>query len=110
MITRQQFLACDRIDREKCLSIFRKYHGQFVNEKIKAVVEDRFGIDKLVKCYNKNEHFNSMSIEAWDRLVLVNANLVEVQKLKAAGEGWGLGIGVLIFKEAARQLVEQAQH
>jgi len=86
----------------------REYYGQFVTDKIKALVLRSLGLSTLLKSVNKDGCFNDIQLKHWDAMVHnLPANVVT--QLVACGDGLSLGTGVCILKEAARQIREANQ-
>lgn len=112
MINRQQYL-----NREVT---HRQYWGQFVNELVKDKVKNSIGVNTLLE--STDEHLNDIPIAKWDKLGgFVWRGQVAIQKpqtsldilpidaklLRETGEGVSSAGLVCIYKEAARQIIEQ---
>jgi hypothetical protein len=95
MFTRQDYL------NGKCNH--REYYAQFVNESIKSMVKNNFGIERLRNSFTKDEYFNNIPLQSWDNLTYsVNCR----KELESLGDFPTLAGKVCILKEAARQLIE----
>lgn len=95
-----------------------------MNDVVTHNVVRRFGVETLIKSYQKDEHFNTKitPIEAWDllggfafskktgemTLRPTTTEPIDNRLLKEAGEGYSSATAVCIYKEAARQVVENA--
>lgn len=84
-------------------AIHRAYYAQFVDERVRIMVMRTFGKTKLLE--SRDEHFNDIRLQAWDCLVSQLGKRTDTL-LREKGDWLGLGTGVCILKEAARQLVE----
>ena len=82
----------------------REYYAQFVSGDILARVKHRFGIDKLVEAYEKDNHFNAIPLKIWDNLSYKPTLKIP---MKSCDDYLTVSGGVCIFKEAAKQLVEK---
>lgn len=108
MITRKQYM-----DKE---ATHRQYYAQFVNDQVKERVIDMFGVDLLLA--SKDEHLNDLPMAKWDRLggfafsgarmVMKPYNIypVDINLIKEAGEGVSAATMCCIYKEAAKQIIE----
>jgi len=76
-----------------------QYYNQFVNDNVKLLLKDNIGIDKIKK--SKDEHFNDIPLELWDRVGLT-CDIVD--KLKQAEDYYTLAGAVCILKAGARQI------
>lgn len=97
MFTRKDYMdgRCDH----------RTYYAQFVTPAVFHMVERRFTAERLVRCSDQ-AYFNTIPLTLWDMMVPVLERMVDRRRMKELGEGWSLGTGVCILKEAARQVVE----
>ena len=98
MLTRQEYMK----DSSR---LHRDYYAQFVTPGIIRMVERRFTAERLVRCSDQ-AYFNTIPLHQWDMMVPVLWSMADRQLLREAGEGWSLGTGVCILKEAARQVVQ----
>lgn len=98
MLTRNEYMADSQ-------NLHRRYYAQFVTPGIFHMVERRFTAERLVRCSDQL-YFNTIPLHQWDQLVPMLERMVDRQLMKSLGEGWSLGTGVCILKEAARQVVE----
>lgn len=57
---------------------------------------------------NGDEHLNTIPLEGWDRMALVYSSQIG-RALKLHGDGYSLGGGVCVLKEAVRQAVERLE-
>jgi len=89
-----------RADYLNNLCSHRQYYAQFVTESIKGLVKRYIGIDKLLK--SKDKHLNDIPLNLWDNLPIFGVS----EKLKARGDYLTLSNKVCIYKEAAKQLIE----
>lgn len=110
MMTRKDYINSPRDTHEDSHAIHRQYYGQFVTEEVKNAVEERFGMEALIKAYAKDPSLNSIPLAHWDALTLNIKRAVNADSIKEAGEGWSFSTGVCILKEAARQLLERIIH
>lgn len=97
MFTRKDYMdgRCDH----------RRYYAQFVTPAVFRMVERRFTAERLVRCSDQS-YFNTIPLHQWDMMVPTLERMVDRRLMKELGEGWSLGTGVCILKEAARQIVE----
>lgn len=123
MITRVDYMANASL-------LHRAYHAQFVRPWMKQVILDTIGLDALLS--STDRYLNDIPLDKWDRLVYYDTNgkavvngrkvwtretvwynkpgWIEVSNaLRGAGDGFSLGTGVCILKEAARQIIEAAK-
>jgi hypothetical protein len=101
MNTRQDYL------NNKCTH--REYYAQFVTPRIKDEVRKYFGVEQLKRALATDEHLNSIELHKWDALGGYPARRLSGAALKEAGDGSTMATTVCILKEAARQIVEEAQ-
>ena len=115
MITRKQYLNKEFTHPE--------YYAQFVNEQVKRAVLYKWTKDELKESFEKDEYFNTKitPIEAWDLLggfkfsrttgeMLLRPTTsqpIERKLLDEAGEGYSSSTAVCVYKEAARQILEE---
>lgn len=88
--------------REKARELHQKYYGQLVTEGIKRTVKKEFGMERLLA--STDPHLNDIPLKRWDDLYLPN-----IPSMKPLGDYLTLAGKVCIAKEAARQLIEEAQ-
>jgi hypothetical protein len=79
----------------------REYHAQFVNESVKNRVVYAIGMDKLLASTDK--HLNDIPLKMWDTLGPVGSKT----QWDAAGDYATMSGRTCIYKEAARQVIEQ---
>ena len=106
---------------EDVTSAHRRYYGQFVDDEVKRVVLLCIGIERLKE--SADSHFNDIPIRNWDRMVLLPYLMRGddgktfspggyMSKAMTLAEGSAVSASlaecVCIYKEAARQLVEEA--
>lgn len=115
MITRQDYLNGKATHRE--------YYGQFVNESVKSKVLKTIGKDKLLA--STDEHLNDIPMKKWDsiagflwqaqggQLIAVikprtseDVEPIHARLLKEAGDNVSCAGLVCIYKEAAKQIIE----
>lgn len=106
LITRKDYIATSQLGNADRLRMHRCYFAQFVNDEIKEVVTETFGMVPLHMAYAQDRAFNTIAIAVWDAVVANHKKLVDPQLLARTGEGWSSATGICIFKEAAKQLVE----
>lgn len=115
-ITRQDYM-------KDSTNLHRVYFAQFVNENVKERLLSVFDKDTLQKSYKKDEHFNGKltPIAEWDLMggfafsnrtgeMTMRPTTVEpidIKLLKEAGEEVSSASLVCIYKEAARQVIEE---
>lgn len=97
MFTRAQYMASECTHSE--------YYGQYVTPEIKQRVSRTFGKNQLVTAYSTDKWFNNISLRKWDTLALQTYLAPPVED-----EFWTLATRVCVLKEAARQIVEEAQN
>ena len=86
----------------------REYHAQFVTNRMKSVVKQKFGVQKLKDCINKDKYLNNIPLSEWEKLgCLLTKNSETRKRIKRTGSFWALADGVCIVKEAAKQLIEE---
>lgn len=115
-------------------NLHRKYYAQFVNEEVKNRVLSFFDRETLLRSYAKDEHFNHKltPMDIWDlmggfvwkiRGTFENAEQICVMKpetsedikpvdyklLEATGEGLNNAVMVCIYKEAAKEIIEETE-
>ena len=93
--------------REAQTEAHRRYYGQFVTPEIRSFVETMIG--RRVILSSQDEHFNDIPLRVWDRLP---CGWESIRILKARVDpGFGVSIAdaVCIYKEAARQIREDAE-
>jgi hypothetical protein len=91
--TRKQYLAGECSHRE--------YYSQFVAEEVKNRVHTYIGVSRLLASTDK--HLNDIPLNLWDRLGAVGSKA----RWDAAGDYPTAAGRVCIYKEAARQIVEE---
>ena len=79
----------------------REYHAQFVSESVKNRVVCHIGMDKLLA--STDEHLNDIPLNLWDKLDPVGSKAT----WDAAGDYATMAGHTCIYKEAARQVIEQ---
>lgn len=116
MITRQNYMNGE--------ASFKEFFSQFVNEGVKAKVLAVIGKEALLA--SKDEHLNDIPMKKWDSMAgfrwsIIGGQEVAVVKpqtsedvkpidaglLRDTGEGVSCAGLVCIYKEAARQLIEE---
>mgnify|MGYP000298472842 CR=1 FL=1 len=114
MITRVDYMANASL-------LHRAYHAQFVRPWMKQAILDTIGLDALLS--STDRYLNDIPLDKWDRLVYYDANgkavvngrkvwtrkTVWYNKPGWIEDGFSLGTGVCILKEAARQIIEAAK-
>ena len=83
----------------------REYYAQFVTPDCKARVKSNIGMDRLLASTDPN--LNDIPLGEWDRLAF---GIMPADALRAAGDYATLGGQVCTLKEAARQVIEEAQN
>ncbi len=85
-----------------------QYYDQFVTEQLKNAVSKYFTTAKLVKAYDKDEYFNSISLKEWDKLSYY-CESSDMRKLYAAsGEYVTQAVAVCTLKQAAKHVVDES--
>ena len=97
MYTRAQYMSGEITHRQ--------YYGQYVNNRIRAIVIQQFGVSKLAESLQSDEHLNNIPLEEWDAL---NPLPIDVSLIRTNGDYLTLAVAVCITKEAAQQVVEAA--
>jgi hypothetical protein len=117
MITRQDYLN----DSE---NLHRQYFGQFVNDKVKEHLLNNISKEELLK--SKDKHLNDIALDRWDALggfkfskttgaILMKpqSNLdilpLDYKLIVEAGDGISSSLVVCVYKEAARQIIEESK-
>jgi hypothetical protein len=97
MKTRQQYLSGECTHEE--------YYNQFVDERVKRIVLNRFKKEDLIKAYERNQSFNAFPLPVWDSLA---QNIrFKSEDVKATGDYLTLAGSVCILKAAARLIVTE---
>jgi hypothetical protein len=100
-------------------NLHRKYYGQFVNDQVKTEVLRFIGKTALLK--SKDEYLNDIPLKKWDALggfafspttgvMLMKPTYidpVDIKLIREAAEGVSSSTLVCIYKEAARQIIEE---
>ena len=111
IITRNEYM-------ENSDKLFRPYYGQFVNDNVKQHLLNNIALTELL--LSKDEHLNDIKIARWDALggfmfrnstgeLLqrpTNIEPIDIKLLREAKEGVSSATLVCIYKEAARQIIE----
>ena len=103
---------------------FKEYFSQFVNNEVKNKVLKIIGKEALLK--SKDKHLNDIPVKKWDTMsgfiwstiggsqVAISkpqtpedVKPIDAQLLKDTGEGVSCAGLVCIYKEAAKQLIEE---
>jgi hypothetical protein len=92
-----------RLDYMNKKATHEEYYAQFVTQGVLDRVKSAFSRRALEA--GKNEHFNNIPLEYWDRLMSVVPFEI-AGKLKACGDYPTKAGIVCILKEAARQMLE----
>jgi hypothetical protein len=103
-MNRTEYLDAYMDSESENYKLFRLYYGQFVNERIKKFILNRFTEARLKAVYKQDKHFNNISLECWDSLAPYIRTLVDMPTLKLTGEGWSLSTAVCIAKTAAEEI------
>ena len=82
----------------------REYYAQFVTDTTKAQVVNHFGVEKLVR-HSDDPHLNGIPLHFWDMLYTMPETVAQMRRV---GEAYAPSTCVCIFKEAARQIIDQA--
>ena len=97
MYTRNQYMT------NKCT--YNQYYNQFVTEVIKNAVSRHFTAAKLAKAYDKDEYFNNIPFQSWDKLAYY-CETTDMKKMYAtAGEYVTKAVAVCTLKQAAKHVV-----
>lgn len=91
MITRFQYLNGE-FDHDQ-------YYNQFVNGPIIYLVGGRLG-NQIAK--SSDPYFNDISLRLWDLMAPNIKAMLDLSKLKQAGETWSLSTSICIAKQAAK--------
>lgn len=103
MITRNDYMNAINHAEQSAMCTHRAYYAQFVNERTIAHVVRWIGATRLLESKDQC-HFNDISLNLWDRMVLTMPHNHLYAEL---GDSCSLGSLVCIAKEAARQYVER---
>lgn len=101
MFTRAQYMAGECTHSE-C-------YAQFVHRFMKEHIEKRFGKKQLIAAYQKDTFFNTIPIQKWDNFVLAQWPDFWIS-MDEYGDWLTLNTMVCTLKEAARQIIEEAQN
>lgn len=118
MITRQDYM-------KDSSNLHRKYWAQFVNDNVKRYLLSSISKEELLK--STDPHLNDIKLARWDALggfafsnttgailrkpqTTADIEPIEYKLLKEAGEGLSSSAIVCIYKEAARQIIEEAKN
>lgn len=93
MFTRQDYM------NNKCTH--SEYYSQFVNDYTKRIVLSRWNKTVLKNAYDKDQHFNSLSLGQWDNLTFLIS-----PDFKKYGDYSTLAGCVCVLKETARHIVK----
>lgn len=88
-------------------SIHRAYYAQFVTEMHRESVRRRIGLDTL-RASTDHHHFNDIPMKHWDALAQTPVPASVAAKMRELGDYPTLASETCIYKEAARQLVEES--
>lgn len=111
MITRQDYMNGQ--------NLHRAYYGQFVNDQVKREVLQFIGLPALLA--STDEHLNDIPMKKWDALggfafgfqgvMIMKPSTIEpvdINLIREAGEGVSASTMVCIYKEAAKQIIEES--
>ena len=105
MITRKELLEnYSGKSEEQRTELHRKYYAQFVTKGMKESIKQRIGIKRLLE--SCDEHLNDIPLVIWDSLGSGYKKEVS-NRLKEHGDFYSLAGSLCIFKEAAKQLIEE---
>lgn len=97
MYTRNQYLI------NQCT--YNQYYDQFVTERLKNAVSRNFTAAKLVKAYDRDEYFNNIPLDEWDKLAYY-CESSDMRKMYAScGEYVTKAVAVCTLKQAAKHVV-----
>lgn len=119
MITRKEYIdTLPKYLSPESFAHHRRYWAQFVNPAIRQRVISAIGLERLVN--STDPYLNDIPLAEWDKLaggsgrahhgdskVYFVPNWINREQLKEVGEGYSLGTGVCIAKEAARQIADE---
>lgn len=98
----------------------REYYSQFVNDDVKSHVIKHIGLSKLLS--SKDKHLNDIPLREWDSLggfafrrndiilrprSIDDIKPIDYELLKEAGEGLSPATSTCIYKEAAKEIIEE---
>jgi len=92
-----------RLDYINGVCTHREYYSQFVTERVRRTVKERFTPQLLKTCFATDEHFNNIPLHKWDILA---THLVSAECFKEHGDFVSKAGLVCIAKEAARQIAQ----
>jgi hypothetical protein len=81
----------------------REYYAQFVTETTKSALLAHTTV-KALQSSNDKKNLSDFSLVFWDSLHLPYGTIT---KMKEAGDCYSMASNVCIFKEAARQILEE---
>lgn len=99
---RKDYIGVEHTSREQAAKLHRRYYGQFVDDRVRALVQGHFGLARLVE--STDPHFNDIPLSAWDRLA-GSLPWDTDKRLREQGDCLSPMAATCILKEAARQLV-----
>ena len=105
VFTRAEYMASGADPR----AAHRRYFGQFVTPRERAIVKAAFGIDLLRA--STGTHLNDIPLVQWDALIY-QVRYETWAAMRDAGDvaPVSLGNAVCLFKEAARQVIAPESH
>lgn len=119
MITREDYM-------KDSSNLHRAFYAQFVNDGVKQRILNKWTVKQLKKAHQEDEHFNNLPMKVWDLMggfvwrVIRGEQIATMQPrtaadilpvnatlLKEAGEGVSNSTMVCVYKEAAREIIEE---
>lgn len=97
-------------------NLHRQFYAQFVNDEVKNHLLASISKKELLN--SKDEHLNDIDLKRWDLLGgfafrgsemtmrPTTTEPIDNKLLKEAGDGYSSATAVCIYKEAARQIIE----
>lgn len=101
-MTRIEMMELDRTSSDT-FAAHRAYYAQYVTEGVRLDVASYFGLPLLRESYASDKHLNRIPLRAWYRLGFPPVSGV---KLRDNGDFMSQATAVAIWKEAARQFVD----
>lgn len=99
---RKDYIGVEHTTPEHAAKLHRRYYGQFVDDRVRALVQRHFGLARLVE--STDPHFNDIPLSSWDRLAALLPADMDT-RLRAQGDCLSPMAATCILKEAATQLV-----
>ena len=108
-VTRAEYMGgFPRGDRGAAKMAFRAYYAQFITDTVRHNVRAHIGLPRLLASTNEDDAFNDIPLRQWDMLPGLPSHIHE--SFKERGDWVSPAGTVALYKEAARQLVDENRH